>query len=145
MAGRPAKTSLDYFSLDIDYTDDPKFVEVVYNHGDIAELLVLDIFRHIYKNMYFIKYSKNFKIALAVKRKMKVEEVDAIIETALEVGLFSKELFEKYEILTSNRIQKQVYTILKDCNYQTKFKVYVKLIGLFLIIFNSFLYIFLCV
>ena len=62
MAGRPAKTSLDYFSLDIDYTDDPKFVEVVYNHGDIAELLVLDIFRHIYKNMYFIKYSKNFKL-----------------------------------------------------------------------------------
>ena len=54
---------------------------------------------------------------------MKVEEVDAIIETALEVGLFDKTLFEKYEILTSNRIQKQVYTILKDCNYQTKFNV----------------------
>ena len=120
---RPHKTNLDYFSLDIDYSEDPKFIEIVYMHGDIAELIVIDIFRHIYKNMYFVDCNRNFKVSLAVKRKKSLEEIDLIINTALEVGLFNRDIFEKYNVLTSNRIQKQILMILKKSQYKTLFNI----------------------
>jgi hypothetical protein len=40
---RSSKDRLEYFPLDVDYTEDPKFEALQYYCGNIGEIVILDI------------------------------------------------------------------------------------------------------
>ena len=121
------RTGLDYFPKDVGFSEDLKIRKLVHSCDNIGELLVDDIYCHIYKNFYFVEYDNDFKFILAEKRKIAISVVEKVVSRALELDIFDKELFDNYNILTSNGIQKRVYNVLHKHRFKVEIDIsYIK-------------------
>lgn len=115
---RPAKTNLDYFPLDCNL--DQKFQLLEAEHGIIGFGIVIRLFQTIYgEEGYYMKWDKDSLILFASKITMdgdinyKANLVSSVVDTALNRGIFSKEMYDKYKILTSKGIQERYAEALK--------------------------------
>lgn len=115
---RPAKTNLDYFPLDCNL--DQKFQLLEAEHGIIGFGIVIRLFQTIYgEEGYYMKWDKDSLILFASKIIMdgdinyKANLVSSVVDTALNRGIFSKEMYDKYKILTSKGIQERYAEALK--------------------------------
>lgn len=115
---RPAKTNLDYFPLDCNL--DQKFQLLEAEHGIIGFGIVIRLFQTIYgEEGYYMKWDKDSLILFASKIAMdgdinyKANLVSSVVDTALNRGIFSKEMYDKYKILTSKGIQERYAEALK--------------------------------
>jgi hypothetical protein len=111
---RLRKNGWDYFPMDVDFSEDLKIRKLVFYCGNIGEQLVTDIYRYIYKNIYFVKCDDDLKFILAEKRKLDVSVVESVISRSLEFNIFDIGLFENHKILTSNGVQERVYEMVKN-------------------------------
>lgn len=112
---RPIKKGLDYFPLDVFLTGSVEDVECVY--GAIGVYVIISLWKRIYAQSYYYKYdgrapfkcSKEFgnqlELCFPKKNKLNYEIFDEIVRTAVELGVFDKDMFERYSILTSKTIQ----------------------------------------
>lgn len=115
---RPAKTNLDYFPLDCNL--DQKFQLLEAEHGIIGFGIVIRLFQTIYgEEGYYMKWDKDSLILFASKITIdgdinyKANLVSSVVDTALNRGIFSKEMYDKYKILTSKGIQERYAEALK--------------------------------
>lgn len=115
---RPAKTNLDYFPLDCNL--DQKFQLLEAEHGIIGFGIVIRLFQTIYgEEGYYMKWDKDSLILFASKITMdgdinyKANLVSSVVDTAMNRGIFSKEMYDKYKILTSKGIQERYAEALK--------------------------------
>ena len=103
---RPQKKGLDYFPLDVtmDKTDsDIEILEAKYNNGF---LILIKLFMKIYQDEgYFIKWGEKESLLLSKRVNVDFNEVNSVINDLVDWGVFDSELFKKFKILTSNRIQ----------------------------------------
>lgn len=121
---RPVKIGIDYFSLDVDF--DTSLEIVLAEYGEKGLGIVVRIWQHLYKSNYFIPYNKDE--LLMIKRKCSdtsVDEIKDVIERMIEKNLFSKELFEEFQVLTSPRIQSNYLEAKTKSNH---FAIYPELI-----------------
>lgn len=109
---RPIKTGLDYFSLDVDMDDSIELIEA--EHGLQGFAIVVKLWQKIYSEGYYIDWKKDN--IMLFSRKINTEEtlVSAVVNSCLSRGIFSKELYEEYEVLTSRAIQKRYLTACKQ-------------------------------
>lgn len=108
--GRPYKKGLDYFELDC-YLDD-KFGMIEAEFGDKGFAIVVKLLQLIYReNGYYCEWTENL-ISLHVSKmgaSSGIELIKEVVQTCIRVGIFSKELFDKYHILTSRGIQERYF------------------------------------
>jgi len=106
---RTIKTGLDYFPLDTKL--DEKFEMIEAEHGLIGFAIIIKIYQEIYKNGYYYIWDKKRQLLFSKKNNVYIEDLNVIINSALEWNMFSNDLFNKYKVLTSAGIQKQFLKI----------------------------------
>jgi hypothetical protein len=102
---RPTKVGLDYFPLDVDIEDDDKFGLVVATHGILGIGIVVRLLMKIYKKSYFYKWEEREQLRFPDNTGVDINQVNEVINTCLKWGFFDRNMFEKYNILTSHGIQ----------------------------------------
>jgi hypothetical protein len=104
---RPIKLGIEYFSLDVLPDEKVEYIETL--HEAEGFYLWIKLLQRIYSSGYFIKWSK-FQLASMKKQTgIKMDKIEEILASCLEVGLFNQELFDQYGIITSRGIQKRFY------------------------------------
>jgi DnaD/phage-associated family protein len=104
---RPVKEGLDYFPLDVDIDQDDKIALIEAQHGVTGFAVVIKLLMKIYKNSYFYEWTEKEQLLFSKRVNVDINQVNAIINDCVKWGVFDKELFETYEILTSKGIQRR--------------------------------------
>jgi hypothetical protein len=117
---RPIKTGLDYFSHSTELVSDEKFEVMQEMYGAAGYMFVLVIWERIYRAGGELDL-KNSKLLKVIERKAvgnqsnlrKKYSFDEMLSTALEVGLFDRNAFKSFQVLTSNGIKRRVLTVTR--------------------------------
>lgn len=123
---RPTKRGLDYFPSTLLLSEELEDVSCIY--GKMGEKVVEDTIKRIYRHSFYLEYHQRTPIKLSKEygnqlellseslcgaKKKSWEVYDAIIMQSVAFGVFHKELYEQFHILTSKEIQ-QVYFKIKE-------------------------------
>ena len=105
---RPIKQGIDYFPFDVDFFSDIKVRKIIRGCGPNSTSILICLLCNIYKtNGYYIGWDKDLPFVIADLLGISEGVVDEVKNKAIQVGFFNKELFDKYQILTSEGIQKR--------------------------------------
>lgn len=111
---RPLKRGLEYFPLDTNFLYERKMQRLMHTHGNESVLVYLTLLTDIYSNEgYYIEVDKNMYFDIAFTLSMTEEKVELIVKSCLQVGLFDRELYKRYGILTSTGIQRRYFVIVR--------------------------------
>lgn len=103
-----AKSGIDFFPLDVNL--DAKFELIEAEYGLIGFGVIVHLLQEIYgKAGYYIEWTE--EVALLFSRKVGAggSVVSEIVEAAIRRGMFDKEIYDKYHVLTSRGIQKRYF------------------------------------
>ena len=109
---RPIKVGLDYFPLDVSIDDDVELLEAECGLEGFA--ILIKLWQKIYKSSYYIEWNVDNEMLFARKINSESTKVNSVINACLRRGLFNKEIYEKYSILTSSGIQKRYIKACSD-------------------------------
>ncbi|MDN6098495.1 MAG: phage replisome organizer protein, partial [Lactococcus lactis] len=85
-----------------------KFKYVESKNSVIARLVIYELWDLIYaENGYFLKFDNIQRVLFLGDLPINDEQLTDILDSCFEIGLFEKGLFDKYQILTSESIQKR--------------------------------------
>lgn len=105
---RPTKQGIDYYPKDVKAKYDTKFKYVESKNSVIARLVIYELWDLIYaENGYFLKFDNIQRVLFLGDLPINDEQLTNILDSCFEIGLFEKSLFDKYQILTSESIQKR--------------------------------------
>ena len=105
---RPIKQGIDYFSFDVDFFSDIKVRKIIRGCGPNSTSVLICLLCNIYKtNGYYIGWDKDLPFVIADLLGVSEGVVDEVKNKAIQVGFFNKDLYDKYQILTSEGIQKR--------------------------------------
>lgn len=104
------KSGLDYFSLDVAL--DSKFELIEAEFGLTGFAVVVKILQYIYGGQgYYCEWTN--EVALLFSRKLCLSDggsvVSEIVSASIRRGMFDKDLYDKYQVLTSKGIQKRYF------------------------------------
>lgn len=108
---RPAKQGLDYFPLDVHIDDKLKFIKAKFGWEGYG--IIIGLFQHIYSHGYWCSWSGDDDFLYAAENRIERSLLIDIVNESLRRDLFSTELYEKYQILTSTGIQKRYAEVIK--------------------------------
>lgn len=112
--GRPRKTGLDYFPLDVDFFDDEKITVISGEFGIKGEITVIRLLCAIFRNGYYIKWDDLLKFKLAKSCPgLSAELIKSIVYRLVRWGFFDKGLFDSVKVLTSKGIQRRYFEAAK--------------------------------
>lgn len=127
---RTEKANIRYFSHDADCNSDPKIKFIRAKHGNIGKFIFFELLEVIYNDKgYYLELSEKFKILFSSDNKIELKDLNIMIEDFLEEGLFFKLFSNKYNILTSKRIQMNYLDATKRKNNIELIKEYLLLDG----------------
>lgn len=104
---RPLKKGLDFFNLDTNIETDPKIEYIEAKHGLIGFGIYIKLLIKIYREGYFVKLGEKEQLILSARINVDNNSISTIVIDCINEDLFNLNLYEKYQILSSNRIQKQ--------------------------------------
>lgn len=110
---RPQKEGLDYFPLDINIDYDDKFQLLEAKYGLIGFAVIIKLIMKIYSEGYFYTWGEKESLLHSKRVNVNINEVSAIVDDSIKWGVFNKNLYYKYKILTSNGIQKRYWEVAK--------------------------------
>lgn len=110
MAGRPTKQGIDYFPVDVSLFSDVKIRKISRACGAQSVSILICLLCNIYKDCgYYIQWDEDLPFVIADEVGVAEGAVREVLVKSLQVGFFDKELYEKYQILTSSGIQKRFF------------------------------------
>lgn len=102
------KSGIDYFSLDVSLDDKFELIEAEFGLTGFA--VVVKLFQKIYGTCgYYCEYTNEVALLFAKRIGMGGSVVSEIVTASIRRGIFDKDLFDKYQILTSRGIQKRYF------------------------------------
>jgi hypothetical protein len=110
---RPLKEGLDYFPLDVDIDQDDKVAMIEAQFGHEGFSVVIRLLMRIYKEGYYYSWSKREQVLFSKRVNVNINTLTEIVNECVNEGLFNRELFEKFEILTSKGIQERYLEAIK--------------------------------
>jgi hypothetical protein len=116
----PNKEGLDYFPVNVDIMHNDKIELIESKYGNKGFALVIKLWSLIYKKGYFYKWSEEERLLFAKRSGEKGGLVDEVVKESVKRGIFEEELFNKFAILTSHKIQK---TYFEACKRRDKVEV----------------------
>ena len=103
-----AKSGIDYFPLDVNL--DAKFELIEAEFGLTGFGVVVHLLQEIYgKAGYYIEWTEEVALLFARKIGLGGSVVSEIVEASIRRGMFDKEKYDKYHVLTSKGIQKRYF------------------------------------
>ena len=108
---RPCKQGLDYFPLDVHVDEKIKFIKARFRWEGFG--ILIGLYQHIYSVGYWCSWTEDDAFLYAEENRVEYDLLSSIINEALKRKLFCPCLYEKYNILTSNGIQKRYIEIVK--------------------------------
>jgi len=101
-----SKVGLDYFSHDTDILQDPKIRLLKAKHGLLGYAVYLRLLEELYREKgYYLQINEDVDILFCDDNNIEYDVYISILSECITKGLFNSKLYEKYNILTSNRIQ----------------------------------------
>ncbi|MCS2747281.1 DUF4373 domain-containing protein [Bacteroides thetaiotaomicron] len=119
---RISKPGLDYFPLDVNFFQDRKVRRISNRHHAAGIAALTSLLCLIYKEKgFYVAWNQDtlFDISQEVCCEEE-EEMQAIIDDCLSVGLFDTYIYKEYGILTSQAIQEQYHKIITDSRRKYK-------------------------
>ena len=107
---RPIKSGLDYFPLDVNLDDKVELLEA--EHGITGFGVIVKLWQRIFADGYYTRWDDDRALLVAKDTGVPVAELQAIVTTAVRRGIFSAELLNDYDVLTSRGIQKRYLTCI---------------------------------
>lgn len=104
---------LDYYPVKVNYWKDPKIRILRIEIDPLAPQVYLQLLAEIYSNGYYLEWNKMNIYSIVEDYNVQIEYLNKIIDVCTEIGLFDPELFNKYNILTSKKIQDVYLDALK--------------------------------
>lgn len=119
---RPIKEGLDYFPLNVVLNSKFEIIEARFGIKGFA--VIVKLFQHIYGTKgYYCEWDEDVLLVFAKRIGVGANSVSEILDTSLKKGIFNKDMYEKYSILTSEGIQ-QRYVEAKRGGYERICKKY---------------------
>lgn len=101
-----AKSGLNFFPLDCQLDEKFELIEAEFGMEGFA--VIIKLLQRIYAiEGYYCEWSEEVSLLFSKQIYMEKDRVQRIIEAAIRRGIFSREIFEKHNVLTSNGIQKR--------------------------------------
>ena len=102
------KSGLDFFPLDVCL--DKKFELIEAEYGLTGFGVIVHLLQEIYgKEGYYIEWTEEVALLFARRCGLGGSVVSEIIEASIRRGMFDKEIYDKYRVLTSRGIQKRYF------------------------------------
>lgn len=118
---RISKPGLDYFPLDVNFFQDRKVRRISNRHHAAGIAALTSLLCLIYKEKgYYVAWNPDTLFDIAQEVCCEEEEMQAIIDDCLSVGLFDTYIYKEYGILTSQAIQEQYHKIITDSRRKYK-------------------------
>ena len=102
---RPQKEGLDYFPLDTDIAEDEKVLYLEAETGLEGFAIYVKLLSTIYRNNYYMMWTETQLSIYSRRFFVDKNTLSTVVSVCNNIGLFDKNLFEKYGILTSHGIQ----------------------------------------
>ena len=102
---RPPKTGLEYFPLDVDIAEDEKILYLESETGLEGFAVYVKLLATIYRSGYYIMWTETQLGIYSRRFFVDKNTLSVVVSVCNNIGLFDKNLFEKYRILTSHGIQ----------------------------------------
>ena len=103
---RPLKDGVDYFSLDCQMDDEIKYIEAEFGLDGFA--MIIKLWQKIYGDKgYYCAFTRTVRLMFAQSIRKGINFVDEVITRCTEYGIFDRQLYKKYGVLTSAGIQKR--------------------------------------
>ncbi len=111
---RSDKASIGYFSIDIDMNNDEKIEYLLAEHGLLGKAVIIELYSKIYgSNGYYIDWNDRITKLFVRNLYLDLSFFNDVLDFALNNNIFDKNIFDKYGILTSKRIQKNYFIAAK--------------------------------
>ncbi|MBV3855224.1 DUF4373 domain-containing protein [Bacteroides thetaiotaomicron] len=118
---RISKPGLDYFPLDVNFFQDRKVRRISNRHHAAGIAALTSLLCLIYKEKgFYIAWNQDTLFDISQEVCCEEEEMQAIIDDCLSVGLFDTYIYKEYGILTSQAIQEQYHKIITDSRRKYK-------------------------
>ena len=118
---RISKPGLDYFPLDVNFFQDRKVRRISNRHHAAGIAALTSLLCLIYKEKgFYVAWNQDTLFDISQEVCCEEEEMQAIIDDCLSVGLFDTYIYNEYGILTSQAIQEQYHKIITDSRRKYK-------------------------
>ena len=118
---RISKPGLDYFPLDVNFFQDRKVRRISNRHHAAGIAALTSLLCLIYKEKgFYVAWNQDTLFDISQEVCCEEEEMQAIIDDYLSVGLFDTYIYKEYGILTSQAIQEQYHKIITDSRRKYK-------------------------
>ncbi len=103
------KTNLDFFLFDCRL--DLSFELIEAQHGLIGFAVVVKLLQEIYggERGYYLEYTNDFELMFCKKNQIDADNLKSIVASSVERGIFDKNLFTIFNVLTSEKIQRRYF------------------------------------
>lgn len=102
------KSGIDYFPLDVSLDEKWELIEAEFGLNGFA--VVVKLFQRIYgQHGYYCEWTDEVALLFSKQCGLGGNAVSEIVRASVRRGIFDKDLFEKYQILTSSGIQKRYF------------------------------------
>ncbi|MGE4308981.1 DUF4373 domain-containing protein [Bacteroides sp.] len=122
--GRNKKEGLSYFPLDVDFFQDLKIRKLIKYQGCNAISIYAFILCNIYKDGYYIKWDDDIPFIISEQTGYEESYIIEVINCCLDIGLFSKNLFDSERVITSFGIQDRYRKINDLCRRKADISEY---------------------
>ena len=103
---------VNYFPLDVHLEDKVNLIEAEFGLTGFAVLIKL--YQKIYGGSgYYTLCNNEVELLFSSKINLDIKRLKRIVEKCIERDIFSKDMYDKFSILTSKGIQKRFFTITK--------------------------------
>lgn len=102
---RPQKAGLEYFPLDVDIDSDERVEFILAKHGFQAFGILIKLLMEIYRQGYYIAWTERQQYVFAKRVNVDIMYTETVVSAYINEGIFDKNLFDQYGILTSHGVQ----------------------------------------
>lgn len=103
---RPLKDGVDFFSLDCQMDDEIKYIEAEFGLDGFAT--VIKLWQAIYGNKgYYMVFTRNVRLMFSQQIRKGIGFVDEVVARCMDYGVFDRQIYKKYGVLTSVGVQKR--------------------------------------
>ena len=122
--GRNKKEGLSYFPFDVDFFQDLKIRKLIKYQGSNAIAIYAFILCNIYKDGYYIRWDSDLPFIISEQTGYEESYIVEVINCCLDIGLFSKKLFDSERVITSFGIQDRYRKINDLCRRKSDISEY---------------------
>lgn len=120
MAGRKAKAGLDYFSFDTSFFSDLRIRKLIKYQSGKAVTVYAYLLCTIYEQGYYMRWDNELPFIISEATGYDEAYIQEVVKCCMNIGLFSKDLFETEGVLTSKGIQERYDLLVKLKKWRIK-------------------------